>query len=178
MSSNDLNQNHIKQGVRSRASAAVDASFLEKATAVCRERGLTPVEILHAFPGESIVDIAKRVDSGVNAIGLVMAIYDEAVAIGKTRDVAKTLLIRTIHQQFPSGWNSSGTVRPAVRMSSWSYELKRYCKDQAAGRYAERIVRELTRDNPPPEGWLPTETNDPRINSLFDRHWTDDRRRT
>src|SRR5262245_2977362 len=100
-----------------------------------------------------------------------MAIYDEAMQSDAVRDTARDLLFRQILAEYPSGWTSAGNVSCGVKLGSWRYEIKRYVRDASFGRFAEDILRDLTVEHRPAEGWSPVGENDPLICALFDRYW-------
>lgn len=117
-----------------------------------------------------------RLNRGVSAIGLVMAIYEEASIKGVVRQTAKDLLIRKIHERFPEGWSSQGDVHPLVKIGRWDSEVSNYGHDSKIAHFASCIMRNLTIDHPPPEGWKPEPRNDPLIDELFDRYWPVERK--
>ena len=100
-----------------------------------------------------------------------MAVYEEALRNGVVRHAAKDLLVRTIRREFPEGWSSGGNVGAGVKLGSWRYEIKKYVRDAKMGDYASRIIRQLTIDNPPPEGWMAQSQNDSFIDDLFNLYW-------
>jgi hypothetical protein len=149
----------------------VDSMFLGQAQRALAAAGCTALEFLRANPGASTVQLAKLLNHGASALGLVMAVYDEALNQGAVRETAKDLLIREILAEFPEGWNSAGDVRPGVKVGGWRFELKKYGRDKKIGECASRIIRELTIDRPPAAGWKPKVGQDPLIDELFDLHW-------
>jgi hypothetical protein len=148
--------------------------FLDWARRALKEAGTTALRFLADNPQLTQVGLAKQLATHgrVNGIGVVMAIYEEAVQRGMLRTVAKELLLRTIWSRFPSGWSSHGEVHPIVKIGGWSYELK-YAKSPKAYEACDRILRHLV-NSPPPEGWTPLADNDPLIESLFDQYWPRD----
>jgi hypothetical protein len=153
------------------ATEGVDRRFLQSAHAALAAMGCGALELLDANPGVSILDLAKRVNHGISAIGLMMAIYEEAKRRSIVRETAKDLLIRTLCEEFPEGWSSEGSIHPVVRIGGWSYGIKRYVGDQAFTSFASDIVRHLAGGDPPPKGWKPIHRRDPLIEALFDRYW-------
>ncbi len=99
---------------RAQSIAAFDRSLLGGARRALDAAGVRALEFLAANPGMPTVALAKRLNRGATAIGLVMAIYDEAIQNGTVRDVAKDLLIREICGAFPHGWPGLYLVRPLV----------------------------------------------------------------
>jgi hypothetical protein len=153
---------------------SVDRMFLDRARAALAAAGVSALEFLTANPGVSKIELAERLNRGVSAIGLIMAIYDEAAENGIVRDTAKDLLIRRIHAEFPQGWSSCGNVHPAVKLSSWDAEAAKYGRDPRIAGYVDAIVRELAIHHPPADGWKPNLQTDSLIDELFDRFWPAD----
>jgi len=152
------------------ASEAVEYMFLDRAKRALAEAGYSALQFLAANRGVSAVELAKRLNRGANAIGLVNAIYEEAIEREMVRETAKDLLIRKIVAAFPDGWSSTGKVGPSVTLR-WSHEFLDYVNDPDLFRNAVTIELHLTKDHPPPEGWKPQPQNDSLIDELFDRYW-------
>lgn len=153
------------------ATKSVDQMFLDHARKALAEVGCGALEFLAANRAASIVELAKRLNRGASAIGLTMAIYDEAARNGVVRGTAKDLLIRKIYQEFPKGWFIEDSIHTAVKIGSWDYDIKKYVLDASVARYAISIINHLTIAHPPPDGWKPQPENDPVIDELFDRYW-------
>jgi len=153
------------------AKEAVAQSFLQKACNALADAGYSALEFLAANPGLSTVELTQRLNRGANAIGLVNAIYEEAIDADTVRETAKELLIRKIIAAYPDGWATDPTVDPDIKICRWSGELLEHVNDPELFRCAVKIERHLTRDHPPPEGWTPQPQNDPLIDELFDRYW-------
>ena len=134
-------------------------------------RPVTALDFLAANPRVSIIELAKRLNRGASAIGLIMATYEEAAAKGIVRNIAKDLLIRQIYAAFPHGWPGLSLTGPLVEIGSWSYEVARYVRDSNIGASASAIIRDLTIDHQPARFWTPEPKNDPVIDALFDRYW-------
>jgi hypothetical protein len=156
---------------RTAAMEARDRMCLEGAQKALEGAGCGALEFLAANPGVSKIELAKRLNRGASALGLTMAIYDEAAKKGVVRETAKDLLIRRICQRFPNGWSTGDEVGPGVKVGTWRYEIKKYVHNAKLGDYAAKIVRHLTVDHPPPSGWKPLPQHDPLIDELFDRYW-------
>lgn len=156
---------------RTPAMKAVDEMFLARARNALNDAGFSALEFLSTNPGLSKVELAKLLNRGASAIGLIMAIYEEAVQGDAVRETAKDLLLRQIRYEFPDGWSSAGNVHPAIKVGSWRRMIKSYVPDPQCGRFASDIIRHLAIDHPPPEGWKPESQEDPLIEELFDRYW-------
>jgi len=151
--------------------ASVNKVFLERARKALFEAGLSALGLLAANPGVSKLLLAEQLNRGVSAIGLAMAIYEEAGNAGMIRDVAKDMLIREILCAFPNGWVSTDSVHPLVKLGFWDDDVRLNVTDTDAISHSRQILRHLTIDNPPPDGWRPQTQNDPTIDDLFDRFW-------
>jgi hypothetical protein len=158
-------------GKRTPAMEAMDRMFLDGAKKALAEGGQSALEFLAANPEMSKIQLAQHLNRDASALGLVMAIYEEAASAGQVRDIAKDLLFREIMEEFPQGWNSSDTVHPVVRLGDWGHNIRKYVANPKCSEFPILILRELARDKPPPDGWRPSWPNDPRIDDLFDRHW-------
>ena len=156
---------------RKRAIEACDRALLSGAQRALAEAGCTALEFLAANPALSNIELAKQLNRGTTAIGLVMAIYDEAARRGIVRDTAKDMLIREICGAFPHGWPGLSLVSPLVKIGSWDSEVNRYGRDPRIDDYAGQIIRHLAIEHPPPRYWKPELKNDPLIDDLFDRYW-------
>jgi hypothetical protein len=161
---------HIEK-LRAAGPGPVDLMFLEGAKKALRLAGYGALEFIKSHPGLSTIELAKELNRGASALGLIMAIYEEALRAGTLRNAAKELLIRKIRQEFPEGWLSGGTVGAGVKLGSWDYEIGKYIQDPNTGQYATAIIRHLTIDDPPTDGWKPQAPKDPLIEELFDRYW-------
>jgi hypothetical protein len=153
------------------ATDGVDRMFLRSASVALAEMGCSALELLAANPGVSIPDLAKRVNRGITAIGLIMAAYEEAEQRSVVRETAKDLLIRTICEEFPEGWSDEESVHPVVKIGSWNYGVKRHVKNTALASFASDIVHHIATDRSPPRGWKPVDRDDPLIESLFESYW-------
>jgi hypothetical protein len=154
---------------------AVDQMFADRAYSALSAAESDPLTYLAANPQVSLIELssrlARQVSQRVSAIGLIMAIYNEAAKKGVLRAIAKDLLIREIHAEFPHGWSSGGTVSPLVKIGMWDSQVSKFGHDPRVDRYALQIIRELTIDHPPCEGWTPKPERDPLIEAIFDRYW-------
>lgn len=152
----------------------LELRFLDRAQAELRSVGCSALDFLAAHRGLATIALAKELNRGASAFGLLMVIYAEARRQGVVRETAKDLLIREILNKFPDGWSLVGKMSPPVKLSSWIYDLDRCIRDNRIEEYADAIIRDLTKDHPPPEGWKPQVMNDPVIDEVFDRFWPDE----
>jgi hypothetical protein len=149
----------------------VDRAFCVSAERALVQAGYKALGFLASNPGASKVELAKRLKD-CNAVGLTMAIYEEAKREGTLRETAKELLVREISNTFPLGWESSS----GMKIWSWVNDIEKYVDNAADNGYAERIVKELAIDHPPASGWKPDLGHDSLIDDLFDRHWPIERK--
>lgn len=156
---------------RTPAMKAVDQGFLDAAKNTLRQANLSAMEYLNDHPGASLVTLAKNLGRGVCAMGLRMAVYEEAQQMGHLRSMAMDVLTRQILKKFPMGWSSTGNISPSVMIGSWDTDLEDFSNDERIDGYARAIIDDLSINHPPPEGWKPQVKNDPFLVKLFDRHW-------
>jgi hypothetical protein len=149
--------------------ADVDRSFHDTAVRALNEHGTTALQFLDQHPDYSLIDLAKCLNRGASAIGLVMVIYEESELAGKTRDVARNLLYREIISEFPEGWFEEAKIRAAVKLGSWHSHIGQYTRD--FGGFAAEVLKEVTMRNVPPTGWKPQSPDDDRIRAAFDNCW-------
>lgn len=159
-------------GVPDRAATfAVDQMFLRRAHDALKAADSSAIRFLRENPGLPVTELAQRLNRGANAIGLVHAAYDDAAKTNSVRAIANDLLIRAILAEFPNGWVRDQNVHAIVKLGRWRSDLRdRFPGGPEAG-YANAILREITIDLPPENGWKPEPERDSRIDSLFDRHW-------
>lgn len=150
---------------------AVSKMFLESAKKALADADCNALDLVAEHPSLSILELAKKVNRGTNAFGLKLAIYEEAHEKGMVRKVAKDLLIRQINNEFPNGWIQSDEVRPAIRLGPWASDIYDSIRNPQIAKSVKSILRQLTIDHPPPEGWKPQRENDPVIDELFDFYW-------
>ena len=160
-----------EMGIRTPAMEAVDRMFLTRAKKALAELGQSALDFLSQHEGASKLELAKRLNRGVSAIGLVMAIYDEAANAGVLRDTAKDILIRTLRSEYEAGWSMDDDIDPIVRIGSWATEVRNYSRDEKAGEYAWKIITELASGSRQEDGWKPNSKDDPLVNALFDAYW-------
>jgi hypothetical protein len=145
----------------------VDRMFCDSAEKALAAAGYSALEFLAANPGASKVELARRLRGGCNTVGITMAIYEEAARTGIVREIAKALLVREIREAFPSGWDRTC----GMKIWSWVNDIEKYVENAADNCYAERLIKDLAIDHPPPNRWKPTLEGDPLIDELFDHYW-------
>jgi hypothetical protein len=153
------------------AMKAFERSLCDKTRAALTDAGFDPLSFLASNPRASMVELAKRVNRGATALGLIVSIYEDAITLGIVRETAKDLLLREIMEQFPNGWFTDSAVCASVKLGRWSYHINAHVGDTTCGQYASGIVSAITIDEPPPEGWKPELPSDPFIDDVFDRIW-------
>jgi hypothetical protein len=127
---------------------------------------------LESMPSATYEDIARSLHTEIAPIQVIKAQFEEATRTGALRNAAKDSLCRSIIERFPHGWNSGDSYKWTIvkALSGWSSEII------ATGGHPELkdILHEIIkciRDAPPPNGWLPSGTNDPIIAGVFDKCW-------
>jgi hypothetical protein len=149
----------------------IDRKFLRETKNALAASGHEAVELLRSFPADSLNELVDRLGHDASGFGLLMAIYEDAQQRGVVRQVAKDLLLRRIRERFPLGWIGIEEVSPLVRLGSWETSIEKYCPNTQYYHYARDILRELTINNQPHQGWRPEIASDPLIDGLFDRYW-------
>ncbi len=149
--------------------ADVDRHFREVAQNALDRLGVSALEFLYRHPAVSLLELAKRLNRGASAIGLSMVIYQEAERAGRTREIAAELLYRQILAKFPDGWYTDPRVHPMAKLLRWHSAAADYTETSAP--YSLAVLRYLTMENAPPEGWKPTSVDDERLRHAFDRCW-------
>lgn len=147
----------------------VDYMLCDRTLKALAIAGYEPLEYLAANPFLSKTQLVETLGHGASGFGLAMAVYEEAASKGIVRDVAKNLLIRKLHEEFSAGWTSKHNS--TRNLGFWDSEVAKYGHDPRIEHYVEKIIRHLTVDHPPPEGWKPQWENDPLIDELFDCYW-------
>lgn len=150
---------------------ATDKMFIDRAERALSAMGHSALGFLAANPSLSTVQLAKKLNRGASPIGITMAVYREASRQGILRTIAKEMLIREILAKFSDGWTTKSDVHPLVTIGNWTSGVIDYSGSPKVAKYAERIVRSLTIDEPPEQGWKPEYPNDSRIDELFERFW-------
>lgn len=149
--------------------ADVDRHFREVAQNAFDRLGLSALEFLYRHPAVSLLELAKRLNRGASAIGLSMVIYQEAERAGRTREIAVELLYREILAEFPDGWYTDPRVHAGAKLLMWHSAAADYTATSAP--YSLAVLRDLTMENAPSEGWKPTSVSDERLQHAFDRCW-------
>src|SRR5579871_2977538 len=147
----------IPEGAERQAAIdAVNRTFLDQTRSALITVNCTALEFLAANPGISLVNLAqllaRQSQRKPSVVGLVVAIYEEAARRKATRETAKDLLVREIQAEFPEGWLSKESVHPLVRIGSWDRHARNYGRDPTVREHAQRIIVDLAKDHPPPNG--------------------------
>jgi hypothetical protein len=74
--------------------ADVDESLYLTARTALDSLKVSALEFLESHPKPSQLELAECLNRGTTAIGLTMAIYEEAARTGRTREIAIELLFR------------------------------------------------------------------------------------
>ena len=105
-------------------------------------------------------------------LGLKLILYAEAAKANCLRGTAMDILFREILCEFPHGWSNLG-MSPSVLLSGWMFSIG-HTGDMVSKARATAVLLEMTKTNPPKDGWLPQDSDDPLIRRAFDLHWPDD----
>jgi len=143
--------------------------FAEGAKRALEQYGSTALELLETHSDFTLKQLAALVNHGITIRGLKAVIYEEAQKAGKVREVAKDLLYREILDEYPDGWYFDPKVGALVKLGFWYSTIRDFApcyKEESRA-----IIRELTIENPPPEGWFPEGPDDPLLEELFHKHW-------
>lgn len=133
-----------------------------------RKHGHSSVtSFVQAHPRRSLVDLANTLGGeDVAAVQLEWTYLDEARTSDAVEACARDLLVRTIHEHFPDGWQPDDDRRHQLAFSGWSAPLKTW-----AGVTADTLAMwEALYDGAAP-GWLPMDGTDPLLVDIFRRHW-------
>ena len=153
------------------ASKALDQSFREKAVEVLRHQGMSAIGLLLSKPLVSIVELARHLNFGVNAVGLEMALIEEAEGAECLRDVAKELIVRHIRESLPGGLKHADPTALFVPLAFWKQGLKRQINDESVHLSAGKVTHHLAHHADLPDGWLPASLDDTYIRMAFDQGW-------
>lgn len=141
------------------------------ASSALKSRGVTAIEHVYAYPRQSLLQLAKKLENNVTQAGLEVAIYREAISKTLVRPIAKELLFRKIVQEYPDGWTTFDEIGPIVSLVDWVYTFKSNVKSRHEMESAQRVYIAIARDTLPAEGWMPESAADPYLVDLFDRNW-------
>lgn len=153
---------------------SVERRFLTATEEALAETGCSALELLNSSSKSSVnelFDSLPSVSKWACSAGLKMAIYDEAVKKNVVRETARDLLFRDISREFPGGWLNGGKPDALSKLFGWYSDIESYVSKRDVAELAEQIIRHLTIDHPPSDGWKPESKNDPLINEIFDRYW-------
>lgn len=140
--------------------------------AILRRKGFESVTAFaRAHPTVSLDKLASLAGPGdVAPIQLQWQLVEEAHMAKDLRPCALDLLVRFLHEVkrgWPSdlSWDGQRDVRTSLM--SWQTSLG----EERYEALASKMVLELLRATDLPAGWLPSGTEDPRLVTLFNKHW-------
>lgn len=123
---------------------------------------------LAAHPRRNLLDLANNELGGgdVAAVQLLWTLLAEAKAAGTDAgaDCARDLLVRSIHQHFPTGWNLDDETAERHAYGEWASELDRIADVDTLALWETLVERA-------PAGWMPQDINDPLLADVFRKHW-------
>jgi hypothetical protein len=155
--------------------ADVDESLYLTARTALDSLKVSALEFLESHPKASQLELAECLNRGTTAIGLTMAIYEEAARTGRTREIAIELLFRRITAEFPDGWCRDENVHAAVKLGGWDYDVARFANE--CNKWSMAVLRELTVLSEPPIGWKPQSAKDERLQLVFEKYWPGSRKK-
>jgi hypothetical protein len=153
----------------------IDRWYRGWAVSALQSAGISALDFLAANPTLSTIELARRLADqagrNVNAVGLIIAIYEEAQQKGCLRETARDMLVRALYDASPNGWSPETNMHHEIAICSWSHCLKSCSPNRFVGEYATRVFTHLAFEHAAYLGWTPLPQNDPLIDELFDRYW-------
>jgi hypothetical protein len=133
-----------------------------------------------SHPGASLLDLAERLSevdtdddpSPVAADQIARLLRAEVAQSGEvaTESMARCTLVGELHRYIPDGWRSTWTEETASRVSlaiaCWADTI-----GPALSGRARDVFRAIQEEARPPDGWLPENSSDPILETVFVRHW-------
>jgi hypothetical protein len=150
----------------------------ERLYSLIRERGFASVtEYADSRPSATLLELADNLGSGeVAAIQVRWRLVAEAEANGTIERCAQCLLVRTLHDELPEGWQREWKDIPGDPSTPFFRKVGAFSDVVVAlpDQYADAMRRiRLAFDAADiPEGWLPESPDDPVIAEMFRRHWS------
>lgn len=132
------------------------------------QRGYSSMsDLLRQFPGVPYNQVNKKLGTVAVPLQVLYLQIDEANTESEIRFAAMDCLCRKINEAYPEGWHT----RPAE--CDWTSCAARFDSVQKAVGYADRIsdVQVSLVQVPPPDGWLPRDTDDPILVERFAKFW-------
>ena len=123
------------------------------------------------MPSATLDELVAALGEGdVAPVQLQWRLIEEARLSNSTRECALSLFVRflrRVSQGWPSdlSWNGQRKVR--IALISWQTSLE----EEHYKSMVQKMVFELLKATDIPPGWLPEGEDDPRVVSLFERHW-------
>lgn len=117
-----------------------------------------------AKPTDTLLQLAAALGDDVAAIQLEGILFSEAEKSGRFDRFARGLLVRSIRQWMPAGWNSSEQfeLARADAFASWAVTMRKF-QDTPHIDGVWNVMRSLD----VPDGWLPQGPNDPVIDRVL-----------
>ena len=150
----------------------------QRLQALLSSRGFSSArEFAATAPTKSFVELAEDLGPGdVAAVQLEWSALDEAKAAGDTEQIARDLLVRSLHGRLPAGWDTSrvddAAVMPRVHaISAWSSSISSHLPEYRP--LVRAMARTIMESDPFPTGWLPADPDDPLLVEFFQRHWVE-----
>lgn len=128
--------------------------------------------LLSSTPVLSYAEIAKRLSTGdriLAPIQIVPCQYLEATLRHTVRAAAMDHLARLVVERFPQGWKQDASNYAVVSLlADWETELIATGNQARFEERAERVSG-VIQEQQLPEGWRPSNGNDPYLASVFER---------
>ncbi|TMQ21417.1 MAG: hypothetical protein E6J90_14330 [Deltaproteobacteria bacterium] len=138
------------------------------AAAIAREGCQSLTSYGDSFPQADLLDLACVVGiAGVHSGHLAMGLWEEAAIAGTLARCARGLLVRAICTAFRDWEDSRGSRVRYLEdaLHQWGSQLPANYHDVA------EEIRAVMLIVPPPEDWIPHNSDDSILVSLFDQHW-------
>jgi hypothetical protein len=139
-----------------------------------------PTASLLALAEELSTDHSANVDHADVCAEQVARLWREEAERGGSEAVermARRILVGELHLDLPYGWlkdwakNEEAASRVSMVLSSWESHIGD-AREGAAGRVVEAMLDE-GRAGRIPQGWLPSNADDPILVDIFERYWRD-----
>lgn len=129
-------------------------------------------DFLARFPGEPAIQVAKRLPGNVAAVQLELLQFEEAERAGRLRDAAKDAFCRLIRDNLKRGWGRGrhAEFNTASTYADWLSLLEFRALHPELRPVGDAVWQALLQ-LAPPDGWLPSGSEDPLIVAAFNAGW-------
>ncbi|KAB2909166.1 MAG: NUDIX hydrolase [Kofleriaceae bacterium] len=163
-----------------RTASAWRGDFDRRLTERLRERGFaSATEYVAGQPAASLIALANGLGADVAAVQLERRLFDEAKAAGAVERHLRDLLVRSLHEHLPEGWQLDwGPDVPGDTTTAWARRARTFAHWAPAGWLEDykdaidAIIDVIAEGGSPfPQGWLPMDADDPILVAFFQKHW-------